>query len=366
MHSIRFNYLGFGALLIGCAAAAPACSSSDKERPPAGTGGFSNGGVAATGGLPPGSGGAPPAAGGVPPGNGGTPPGNGGTPPGSGGTTVSTGGVPVTVGGQSNVSDIKIVGTATQCTGTTPDIPPGQLATCVIEKCTAAHCVSAADLAPGTDTTLLPKCPDQSFCTPDDFIATDGKFLLKKCVSLEAAEGRCLSTCIPSVASQIDTLPKDTCADSERCAPCWNPIDGADTKACSQGCDTGPPATKVVFAKCGADKGICVPKALVPADFTGSVPQDTCKTDYVCAPTEKAKNFDYNFPACTPTSLGGILGQPAPNGQKGGCVPAYIIPADQQSLLLQDGCPAGEICAPCTNPLSMPTANAPTGACPTK
>jgi hypothetical protein len=365
MNSIRFKYLGFGALLIGCAVAAPACGSTDKERP-GGTGGvFNTGGVPGTGGLPPANGGVPPGNGGVPPGNGGVPPGNGGVPPGTGGTTA-TGGV-VTVGGQANVSDIKITGTATQCAGTTPDIPPGQLASCAIEGCSNAHCVPLADLAPGTDTTLLPKCPDQSFCTPDDFIATDGKFLLKKCVSLENAEGRCLSTCIPSVNSQMDTLPKDTCAENERCAPCWNPIDGADTKACSQGCDTGPPAEKVVFAKCGADKGISVPKAIVPTEFGSNVPQADCtKTDYVCAPIEKAKDFNYNFPVCTPTSLGGILGMPAPNGQKGGCVPAYIIPTDQQPLLLQDGCPTGEICAPCTNPLSMPTANAPTGACPTK
>jgi hypothetical protein len=326
---------------------------------------LNTGGAPASGGLPTGSGGAP-ASGGLPPGNGGVAPASGGAPPASGGT-VATGGTAVTVGGQSNVSDIKVVGTATQCTGTTPNIPPGQLAACVIENCSAAHCVPEANLAPGTDKTMLPKCPDQSFCTPDDFIATDGKFLLKKCVSLEAGEGRCLSTCIPSVAAQIDTLPKDTCADSERCAPCWNPIDGADTKACSQGCDTGPPAAKVVFTPCGAGKGICVPKAIVPAEFGSNVPPADCtKTDYVCAPIEKAKDFNYNFPVCTPTSLGGLLGMPAPNGQKGGCVPAYIIPTDQQSLLLQDGCPEGDICAPCTNPLSMPTANAPTGACPTK
>ena len=368
MNSIRFKYLGFGALIVGCAAAAPACSSTDKDTP-ANTGGMFNtgGAVPGTGGaLPPGTGGTTPGTGGATPGTGGTTPGTGGTTPGTGGTTPGTGGQAVTVGGQSNASDIKITGSTTQCPNTTPDIPPGQLASCTIANCSNAHCVPASEIPMGTDTSLLPKCPDQSFCTPDDFIATDGKFLAKKCVSLEGAEGRCLSTCIPAVSSQLSTLPKDTCAETERCAPCWNPIDGADTKACSQGCDTGPPATKVTFTPCGANRGICVPKSIVPAEFATSVPVADCtKTDYVCAPIEKAKDFNYNFPACTPTSLGGLLGQPAPNGQKGGCVPAYIVPTDQQALLLVDGCGTGEFCAPCTNPLSMP-ANQPTGACPTK
>src|SRR5205814_6920511 len=134
----------------------------------------------------------------------------------------------------------------------------------------------------------LAMCPNNAgFCTPDDYIATQGKFLVKKCTSLEGAEGRCISTCVPQVLKQIDQLPVDMCNMAlERCAPCWNPIDGSDTKACTQGCDTGNPMTNVTFAKCGMDRSLCVPKTLVPMDQQG-LPPDTCSADHLCAPTEK-------------------------------------------------------------------------------
>jgi hypothetical protein len=208
---------------------------------------------------------------------------------------------------------------------------------------------------------LLAKCPDNSYCTPDDYLATQGEFLLKTCTSLEGAQGRCVSTCVTQVSKQVNQLPKDVCADTERCAPCWSLVDGTDTGICRLGCDTGPPANKVLYASCAAGRGVCVPQAAVPADLQGGVPQDTCASGHLCVPTEKAKDPLYTFPKCTPTSLGGVLGLANQAGQKGGCVPAYLVGSNSQ--LSVDGCASGDLCAPCTNPFSSPV-NAPTGACP--
>jgi hypothetical protein len=240
--------------------------------------------------------------------------------------------------------------------------------------------VPTAQIPAGTDTSLLAPCPDGSLCTPDDYIATQGKFLVKKCASLLGAEGRCISKCVPQVAKQLTTLPKDVCADNELCAPCWNPIDGTDTKACSQGCDTGAPAAKTVFTSCGAGLGVCVPPSLVsdPTQLaalkavddptgkpgTGCTQTDSSGASYLCAPTLKAADQSAQFTQCTPTSIGALLALKNMAGQAGGCVPKYIVPSGSQSLVNQDTCPTGWVCAPCTNPLSTPTANAPSGACP--
>ncbi len=378
----RVAFLGVAA--TGCAVAVAACSpkSSDSGTPGAGGAagfvGASTGGAAAgapavgAGGTvaPVGMGGAPVGAGGM------MVVGAGGALPGGG--AVGAGGAPgaggmVTVGGASNASDIKIVGSTTLCAGAMPVVPNTPVSACSAMNCTGAHCVPMAQIPAGTDVTTLAKCPDgSSYCTPDDYIATQGQFQVKKCTSLEGAEGRCISTCIPQVAKQIDQLPKDVCMDSERCAPCFNPIDGSDTHACTQGCDKQTTMPPVLFAKCGiyamdtskTPRGLCVPKSLVPMNLQG-IPQDTCKTDELCAPTEKVKDLNYNFPMCMPTGLAAALGLMANMaGQKGGCVPAYLAGTNASVLTMDECTGMGDLCAPCTNPLSTPTANAPTGACP--
>jgi hypothetical protein len=263
----------------------------------------------------------------------------GGGSSGSGGPVGGAGGTGNT-GGTTSTSDIKITGSATQCPGTTPMLPQGQIASCASMTCQAAHCVPADQVPKGTDTTQLGKCPDGTLCTPDDFIATFGQFLVKSCTSIDGAEGRCISTCIPRVAEQMTRLPQTGCAPSERCAPCYDPIDGADTHACSQGCDTGPKQPKYQFAQCGGGRGLCVPKSLVPPELQAAVPVDTCtQPDHVCAPTEKVKDINFNFPACAPSNPLAAAAMPGPNGQKGGCVPAYLVTdATKKALLAQDTC----------------------------
>jgi hypothetical protein len=287
--------------------------------------------------------------------------------------------------------DAIIRGTVTQCTGTSPVTLPQDVSVpaCDLPTCKFAACITGAQIqqyAPGVSQDTLnleAHCSDgQSYCTPGDYIATGGKFLFKKCTSLLGLEGRCVSTCIPQIYNQANYLPKADCADSELCAPCWDPRlpsagDADVTDACKQSCDTGPdpsgPRTK--FDSCGGGDGMCVPSSLVPTEFQYVVPKDTCTQDgYVCAPTAKAKDIHAAFPECSPSNATVQAAAPGPNGQKGACVPHYLIddynvpgvPAIPSGFVNQDSCASGQLCAPCNNPLAP--ANAPdkafTGACP--
>ena len=40
---------------------------------------------------------------------------------------------------------------------------------------------------------------------------------------IAGAEGRCLSTCLPAIASEAELLPQSVCPTGTRCAPCYNP-----------------------------------------------------------------------------------------------------------------------------------------------
>jgi hypothetical protein len=184
-------------------------------------------------------------------------------------------------------------------------------------------------------------------------------------------EGRCLPKCFVAGMPAASNLAQETCnAKDLVCAPCYNPIDGTDTGACSQAAGDKPVDPKpATFKKCGAvkvgapDTGICVPDALVTdpvqkmalqqafAGDAGIV--DLCDKGQLCAPALKAMDINACFKHCM--SIAG----------PGACVPTYLVPAAQRMLLesMPDVCDkTSEMCAPCLNPLSMP-ANQPTGAC---
>lgn len=310
--------------------------------------------------------------------------GTGGAGTGSGGATPGSGGG----SGQMYTSkDAVITGSVTQCQGTTPVTLPTDVSVpaCTLPTCVHAACITPAQIqqyAPGIPAATLglqAKCPgSDAYCTPGDYIATGGQFLFKKCTSLEGMEGRCVSTCIPQIYNQANYLPKADCSDGELCAPCFDPRLPAgqdETDACKQSCDPGPDpsAPKVKFDTCGNGGGMCVPANLVPSQYQYVVPKDTCKDGYVCAPTEKAKDIHFDFPQCTPSNPTTASAAAGPNGQKGGCVPKYLIddynvpgvPAIPDGFVLQDTCGDGQLCAPCNNPLAPPndTAKSFTGAC---
>jgi hypothetical protein len=291
---------------------------------------------------------------------------------GGGGATGMGGGA--TMGGPLTPADAKITGTVTQCPGTTPGaLPDVTVNACVREACSDAACVSV-DLIQqftSTDLSLLGDCGDPNVkCLPIDFIATTGDFQAKTCTSLAGAEGRCMSTCIPQVADLLAFLPQADCAPSERCAPCYDPRKGGeDTQACHQGCDPGPTQPPVVFQECGSGLGFCVPQDVIPANLRTFVPVADCtQAGYACAPKTNVADINHVFTPCEPSSaiIMTLAPPPAPNGQKGACVPAYLVdyqePQPPPESILQDTCDAGYLCAPCSNPLKN---NEPTGACPT-
>ena len=248
--------------LTACSAVMSGCSSKSSDNNgaggAAGFAGYPMAGAVGTGGAPTtgttmvGAAGVTMSTGGsTAVGTGGVPVGTGGVVTATGGTTAAAGttgvggttgmggggmaGTTVSVGGQSSASDIKITGSTTLCAGAMPMVPSTPVSSCTSMTCTGAHCLPMDQVPMGTDVTQLAKCPDgTSYCTPDDYIATQGKFQVKTCTSLEGAEGRCISTCIPQVSKQIDQLPKDVCMDSERCAPCYNPIDEIGRASCRE------------------------------------------------------------------------------------------------------------------------------------
>src|SRR5262249_17872580 len=102
--------------------------------------------------------------------------------------------------------------------------------------CAGAHCLPS-EFVPPDEAPLLTACPGGS-CTPDTFIATGGEGVPQSCTAFNgvaAAEGRCLSTCIPLVSSQSN-LEQSNCPGGTKCVPCTYPIvpnEGQSTSACT-------------------------------------------------------------------------------------------------------------------------------------
>jgi hypothetical protein len=194
----------------------------------------------------------------------------------------------------------------------------------------------------------LAKCDDQKTCVPLELASQGGREILTKCKSLNDAEGRCISPCVPQVAQQAKLLPKDICTGTDLCAPCYDPRTGEDTKACSQGCDKGPTEPPKPFDKCCSDRGLCVPPALA-GDQAKNLDKLTCTGDNVCAPKELTD------PTIIPKTCNSI------DGAEGRCLSTCIGGAvgKQKDRLPTEGCGQDEVCAPCYDPVTGDE----TGAC---
>jgi len=255
------------------------------------------------------------------------------------------------------------------CPWTGPNvIDPKTLPDCS-PTCGGAHCVPSS-LVPAGQQSLLAQCPG-GFCAPDGVIAAGGKFVPKTCTSIAGSEGRCMSTCLPSVAAQAAALPEDVCAAGEKCAPCFNPTASdptAPTGACSLACDkpakpptmitcpwTGPPVVDPnSFPACGCAGTHCLPASLVPmAQQSLLAACGSGATAGFCAPDDFIATAGKLKPApCTSVA-----------GAEGRCLSTCLPPiAAQASELPQDVCPTGQKCAPCYNPTAMDPTK-PTGAC---
>ena len=195
---------------------------------------------------------------------------------------------------------------------------------------------------------ILAKCDDTHACVPISIATQGGKGILPTCTSVNGAEGRCVSTCVPMVAEQAVILPKDICTGTDLCAPCYDPRTGEDTLSCRQGCDPGPTQPAKPFDKCCSDRGLCVPPALAGSQVK-NLNKEACTGDTLCAPkdltdlTFKPKacdSIDNAEGRCISTCVGGALGA-------------------QKDRLPKASCGNDEICAPCFDPVTGED----TGAC---
>jgi hypothetical protein len=219
-------------------------------------------------------------------------------------------------------------------TNTTPVTFPG--------CCTAlGHCIPTSILTTDQKTLLgADSCTGGDLCAPDVF-AVSGK-TADTCRALGAlnAEGRCIPACVPSIQAQKDKLSQATCGTGMLCAPCYDPLSGADTGACTQNGDTAK-ETKKLFPTCCGGLGACVPPALVPTAQQSQLGPDVCTdTTNLCAPKALA-DATVKPKACT-----------APGGFEARCLPACLPPIKAQaSNLRQVTCATGELCADCYNPI---------------
>ncbi|HKP58262.1 MAG TPA: hypothetical protein VJV78_16155 [Polyangiales bacterium] len=237
--------------------------------------------------------------------------------------------------------------------------PPNPLNTAGFPKCSADICPAQDSVCvpktfldqlkiPAASVNLLADCNATDKCVPVALASQAGRQILPKCVSLNGAEGRCLSSCVPQVKEQAAQLPRSTCTGTDLCAPCYDPRTGKDTTACSQGCDTGPTEPPKPFPKCCSGRGLCVPPSLA-ADQASSLARDSCSAGNLCAPTELT---DPTFKPKTCNSLDGAEGR-CISTCAGGAV------AQQKDRLPTAGCGSNEVCAPCFDPIT----GDPTGSC---
>jgi hypothetical protein len=201
-------------------------------------------------------------------------------------------------------------------------------------------CVPESAVPPAQRGALNPdSCTGQGeLCAPKAFI--DPTFQAVKCTSLLDAEGRCIPAC--TVGSFAQYLSQDVCPnDGEVCAPCYDPISGNPTGACSINGDA-PTEPAVVFQDCCGDTGICVPEDLVPDGQRFFLSGDTCPGDaaevFLCAPRVVVQGT-LLAPDCTFNAQFGI-----PDGP-GVCYDPCTVPIF--SGVEQSTCDPGKVCLPC-------------------
>lgn len=237
------------------------------------------------------------------------------------------------------------------CAPEEPPLPAESLPEC--ELCPDARCVPNAVLS-SEEQELLAPCPDEgNTCVPELFVNTNGNFTLDRCTSVAGAEGRCLSVCVPQVAEQAAMLPEDGCDDGWLCAPCYDPITGEDTGACTQGCDEGPEEPPVTFPDCCEGAAKCIPGAIVPEEQRDQLGTEGCDEEQgeLCVPNVFAQDPNWSPPECDPGSSDSSL---LAFSSEGRCMPECIPEvADPESPIGEisfnaSSCDEGFLCVPCS------------------
>jgi hypothetical protein len=262
------------------------------------------------------------------------------------------------------VCDIGKKKTCDQGTGSTPSSaggggggeacpyngPPIDVA--MFEKCgEGGRCVPTEAVSEAQRSRLSP-CA-KGLCAPEKSVAKKGLHLPATCQSVGGAEGRCLSKVIKDIAAKASTLPQANCDANEVCAPCFSPIDGSDTGACSSiPCDK-PKEAKKTFASCCEGKGKCVPEASVtdPSQKEKLEPKECQPGAELCAPAEDVGRTTKR-PSCTGTMR--LLKKP----YVGACISKCLNIGAKAIFIEQGTCDSEHTCAPCVDPFGKNT-----GAC---
>jgi hypothetical protein len=266
-----------------------------------------------------------------------------------------------------------------------PNPDPGGMATAGADCCYKVGACTARASVNASIVNSLGKsdCSGDNLCAPKNPSMVMGlpNGQIPKCTGTYGSlmlEGRCLPRCLTLGNKAAASLGAGDCpatlatalgipADEVVCAPCFNPIDGMPTGACSQFGDAPANPAPTPFTTCGgfdggAPLGLCVPTSLVQnvTMDTTLIPPDTCPSGFLCAPKNKILDPNMCFAKCE-AAVGGA----------GACVATYIVegpnsPGKGFSSILGQGsppCPMGETCTPCINPLAEGGAPTPTGAC---
>lgn len=197
-----------------------------------------------------------------------------------------------------------------------------------------------------TALTGLPACKgDGRTCVPDPVLrAAGGK--LKACTFFIGGKpGACMSLLIEDIEKHKDELKRDVCDESERCAPCVNPIDGTDTGVCGAvGVYDGDCASGAADApvRCCHGAGVCMTKDGVPEDSRDDMQRDSCPGEKVCAPA---------------SLVGGAPVKCDVAGASGVCLDVCFAAQLRSTMpLLRTSCGPTEVCLPCFigGPRGMP------------
>jgi hypothetical protein len=279
---------------------------------------------------------------------------------------TSSGGASMSTGGAGGVDS-----SAYRCFASPPRDPSGygmlNDPCCKTSVGLAGTCASESRLefdpmrnALGHDT-----CGGDLRCLPAPLDAGTGISFASCSASLGAAlniEGRCVPRCFLGSHPRLSAFKQDGCATDELvCAPCFDPVDGVSTGACNELAGDHPSMPPPLqFSVCGAfdggaPGGTCVPRTIVESSgylgVSNGLHQDDCAANDVCVPTVKARDGRACFMACA-TSLSAL----GPDYVAGGCVPRFAVlealDISAVNILERDVCAAGEVCAPCADPLN--------------
>jgi hypothetical protein len=214
------------------------------------------------------------------------------------------------------------------------------------EHRTRGRCVDDNQL--GADQlSLLSPCSNTEtpqHCVPVKLLITDGLTQPTVCESLNGAEGRCMSLCVPQIQEKRDQLPRTICDEDELCAPCYDPFTGESTGACDASVCDAPVDPPMTFGACCEDLGggHCVPRTAVPDDREGSLDDEDCNAlttyDDVCVP------IGFDAPDYTPGTCD------RPNGDPGICMTKCVPLINTLDFLYNPvDCPeAHQLCVPCS------------------